>query len=67
MRGAKVKNTLHVSDGLSVHHQKSKTVHTVSGMCHTGSADCLLAGTGWNCSSIPFPLASSHRICMAHT
>ena len=30
-------NTLHVSDGLSVHHQESKTVHTASGICHTGS------------------------------
>jgi hypothetical protein len=29
--------TLHVSDGFSVHHQKSKTVHTASGICHTGS------------------------------
>ena len=28
-------NTLHVSDGLSVHHQESKTVHTAS--YHTGS------------------------------
>jgi hypothetical protein len=27
-------NTLHVSDGLSVHHQEFKTVHTVSGICH---------------------------------
>ena len=30
-------NTLHVSHGLSVHHQESKTVHTASGVCHTGS------------------------------
>jgi hypothetical protein len=30
-------NTLHVSDGLSVHQQESKTVHTASGICHTGS------------------------------
>ena len=26
-----------VSDGLSTHHQESKTVHTASGICHTGS------------------------------
>jgi hypothetical protein len=39
---------LHVSDGLSVHHQESKTVHTASGICQTDSADCLLAGTRWN-------------------
>ena len=30
-------NTLHVSDGLSVHHQESKTVHTASGICQTGA------------------------------
>jgi len=30
-------STLHVSDGLSVHHQESKTVHTASGVRHTGS------------------------------
>jgi len=30
-------NTLHVSDGLSVHHQESKTVHTASGICNTDS------------------------------
>ena len=35
-------STLHVWDGLSVHHQESKTVPTVSGMCQTDSADCLL-------------------------
>jgi len=29
--------TLHVSDGLSVHHQESKTVHTALSVCHTGS------------------------------
>ena len=28
-------STLHVSDGHSVHHQVSKTVHTASGICHT--------------------------------
>jgi hypothetical protein len=30
-------NTLHVSDGLYVHRQESNTVHTASGICHTGS------------------------------
>ena len=30
-------NSLRVSDGLSVHHQESKTVHTASDICHTGS------------------------------
>ena len=41
-------STLHVSDGLSVHHQESKTVRTASGICQTDSADCLLAGMRWN-------------------
>jgi len=44
-------NTLHVSDGFSVHHQELKTVHTATGVSQTDIADCLLAGT--------FPLASS--------
>ena len=39
---------LHVSDGLSIHHQESKTVHTASGIYQTDSADCLLTGTRWN-------------------
>ena len=26
--------TLHVSDGLSVHRQESKSVHTASSVCH---------------------------------
>jgi len=38
-------STLHVSDGFSVHHQESKTVHTESGICQTDSADCLLSGS----------------------
>jgi hypothetical protein len=37
--------TLHVSDRFSVHHQESSTVHTAIGICHTGYADCLLAGS----------------------
>ena len=44
-------STLHVSDGLSVHHQESKTVHTASGTYQTDYFDCLLA----------FPLASSQQ------
>jgi len=27
---------LHISDSLLVHHQEFKTVHTASGICHTG-------------------------------
>ena len=52
-------STLHISDGLSVHHQESKTVHTASGVRQTDSADYLLAGT--RRSSISFPLASSQQ------
>jgi hypothetical protein len=36
-------NTQHVSDGLSVHHQEFKTVHTATGICQTGTAARLLA------------------------
>jgi hypothetical protein len=54
-------NTLHVSDSLFVHHQESKTVHTAWTVCHTHSADCLLAGKERNCSSISYPLASRQR------
>jgi len=35
-------DTLHVSDGLSVHHQEFKTVHTATGIRQTNSAVCLL-------------------------
>jgi hypothetical protein len=40
---------LHVIDSISVHHQVSSTVHTAIGICHTGYADSLLAGSGRNC------------------
>jgi len=40
--------TLHVSDSFSIHHQESSTVHTARGICHSGYADCLRAGSGWN-------------------
>ena len=36
-------NTLHVSDGLSVHHQELKTVHAAKYKCQTDTAVCLLA------------------------
>jgi len=36
-------DTLHVSDGLSVHHQEFKTVHTATGIRQTDTAVCLLA------------------------
>jgi hypothetical protein len=46
--------TPHVSNRFSVHHQESSTVHTAIGICHTGYADCLLAGS-------LIPLASSQH------
>jgi hypothetical protein len=36
-------STLHVSNGLSVHHQEFKTVHTATGIRQTSTATCLLA------------------------
>ena len=45
-------DTLHISEGLSVHHQQFKTVHTATGICQTDTAVCLLARTRWKCSSI---------------
>jgi len=41
--------TLHVSDGLFVHHQEFKTIYTATGVCQTDTAVCLLAETRWNC------------------
>ena len=41
-------NTLHVSDGLFVHHQEFKTVHTATGICQIDTADCLLASRQHN-------------------
>jgi len=38
-------DTLHVSDGLSVHHQEFKTVHTATGIFQTDTAVCLPAST----------------------
>jgi len=35
--------TLHVSEGISVHYQEYKTVHKATGICHTHTAVCLLA------------------------
>ena len=33
-------NTLHVSDGLSVHHQEFTTVHTATGISQTDTVTC---------------------------
>jgi hypothetical protein len=54
-------STLHVSDGLSVHHQESKTLHTASDICQTDFVDCLLAGTRWNGMDLPFHLVFARK------
>ena len=36
-------DTLHVSDGLFIHHQQFKTVHTAISICQTDTDVCLLA------------------------
>jgi len=36
-------DTIHVSDGLSMHHQKFEAVHTTTSICQTDTAVCLLA------------------------
>ena len=43
------------SDRFSVHHQESSTVYTAIGICHTGNADWLLAGSGQRSVLIPLP------------
>jgi len=49
--------TLHVSDGLSVHHQEFKTVHTATGICQTDTVPaCLREQDGTE-----FPLASRQQ------
>jgi len=42
----------------SIHHQEFSAVYTAIGICHTGYADRLLAGSG---CSILIPLASSQH------
>jgi len=36
-------DTLHVLNGLSIHHDEFKTVHTVTEMCQIDTVICLLA------------------------
>ena len=55
--------TLHISDSSSVHHHEFSTVHTATGICHTGYADCLRAGSG---CSVLILLASCQQTCMAY-
>jgi len=42
-------DTIHVSDGLSAHHQEFKTVRTATGICQTDTAVCLLASVFDKC------------------
>jgi len=59
-------NTLHVSDGLSVHHQEFKTVHTATGICQTDTAVYLLASTQiLLCVSYRF-VDSCEQTCMTY-
>jgi len=44
-------DTLHISDGLSVHHQAFKTIHTAKGICQTDTAVYLLADIRWQADS----------------
>ena len=46
-------DTLHVSDGLSVHHQQFKTVHTATGIHETDTAVCLLKQTAVSVWQMP--------------
>ena len=46
-------DTLHISDGLSVHHQEFKTVYTATGICQTDTAVRLLGGLAVSVWHIP--------------
>jgi len=56
-------STLHVLDGLSVHHQESKIVHTASGICQIGSVAACWRERDRTVLASPnlFPLASSQQ------
>ena len=43
--------SLHVSDGLSVHHQEFKTAHTATGVCQTDTAVSTCFGRSFRPSS----------------
>jgi len=45
-------------ESFSGHHQEPSNVYTAIGICHTGYADCLLAGSDWN---ILIPLESCQQ------
>ena len=55
-------DTLHVSGGLSVHHQEFKTVHTVTGTCQTDTAVCLLATPDDGRKDCPKHVESHYKI-----
>ena len=57
-------NILHVSEGLSIHHQELKTVHTATGISRTDTAVCFLADTCQQADSgnrSGYPLASRQQ------
>jgi len=53
--------TVRVSDRFTVHHQEFSTVYKATGICRTGFADCLLAGSGGNSQHNPSALSDEHR------
>ena len=57
-------DTLHVSDGLSVHHQVFKTAHTATGICQTDTAVCfILFWSDTTCFGRSFRPSSGFQDC----
>jgi hypothetical protein len=59
-------NTLHVSEGLSVHHQEFKTVYTATGISQTDTVDCLLASSRQYLFDTGASSWFYYRNCLAH-
>ena len=58
-----LKITLHVSDGLSVHRQQFKAIHTASGICHTISLTaCQRARSGTTFHLVPASMQSTNLL-----
>ena len=58
-------DTLHVSDGLSVHQQEYKTVHRAAGICQIDTVVCLLVGTRWNSMEFHLvPTSKQRAVCL---
>jgi len=56
-------NVLHVSDGLSIHHQEFKTVHTATGM---SNRYCLLLASGNEMEHDRVPGSKQSAVCVRH-